>query len=349
MRNLTPAVIGLVAFLASVGATSGTKHPPVVARVNGAPVTRMDVFLQVERILPMASYHGGLKADAWRRVVDRALDAATDRELVYQDALKRGLEVPKKRLEEIESQTIAQAGSKKAFEDWLRARNISREEFREFQRKDEIAANLERQVLAEKEGKAPPSDADLKQYYDANRAKFVVPPSMDVQHLLIRVPAWASPEEWKRGETRAGWIAKRGKAGEDFGRLVRMYSDDQDSKASGGRLSTVHGGRFAEPIEKVVEGLKPGQIGGPVRSLYGYHVVKLLARTPARQLKFAEIDHEQLRTDLRRLAIRDAIDDWHRGLRKGARVVVDQAQVDMLRSPPGSAAKGSTTPPRGTE
>lgn len=349
MRTVTAAVIGLVVLLGLVSATRGTEPQAIVARVNGAPVTRVDIGIEMERILPTASYHGSLDREAWQRVVDRAIEAATDRELICQAALKKGLDVPDKRLKEMEAEVITQAGSKKAFEDWLRARGLTREEFRETQRKYELAATLEGQVVKEIEGRAPPSDVDLKRYYDANRSKFVIPPSVDVQHLLVRVQPWANNEEWKKRELRAGWIAKRARSGEDFGRLVNNYSDDQDSKGSGGRLNSVHEGRFAEPIEKVVEGIKPGQIGGPVRSLYGYHVVKLLARHPPSQLEFAQVDREQLRTDLRRKAIRDAVEDWHRGLRKGPRVVVDQAQVDMLRSQPGSATRGSTTPPRGTE
>jgi parvulin-like peptidyl-prolyl isomerase len=114
-------------------------------------------------------------------------------------------------------------------------------------------------------------------------------------------------------------------------------------------MSDIHEGRFAQPIEQMVAGLKPGQIGGPVRSLYGYHVVKLLARHAARQLEFAQVDREQLRTDHRRKAIQDAVDGWHRCLRKDAQVVFDQAQVELLRSPPASAAKGPKARSRGTE
>ena len=349
IRIIATALIGAVALLAPVGARSATNSPSVVIRVNSTPVTRTDVWLEMERILPMASYHGSLDKEAWQRVVDQALDAATDRELIYQAAVKKGFKVADKRLEEIETVMIGRTGSKKAFEDWLRGRGLSHKEFLEIQRRYEVAAALERQVLGEIQGKAPPSDAELRAYYDANRSKFMVPPSTDVQHLLVQVQPWASTEDWKHGESRARWITKRARSGEDFGRLVTQYSDDKESKESDGRMSSIHEGRFAQPIEEMVAGLEPGQIGGPVRSLYGYHVVKLLARHPARQLDYAQVDREQLRADLRRKTIQDAIDDWHRGLRKDAQVVFDQAQVELLRSPPASAAKGPKAPARGTE
>jgi parvulin-like peptidyl-prolyl isomerase len=349
MDRSARTLVCVLACTALLGGTKRVDNPTVVVRVNGVGVTRLEVYAEINRILPMASYHGSVSPEAWKRVVDEALAAAVERELEYQEAAKRGLQIPKEKLDKVEKETIERAGSEKAFRESLQASGSSREEFRRFKRKSLLVEKLRKQVAAGIEKRQAPSDAELERYYAKNREKFVIPPSVDIQHILLRVPPWASAEEWKRGERRAKWIAKRARSGEDFTRLAKIYSDDQETKAAGGVLKAVHEGSLMSSIEKLVGTLTPGAVGGPVRSLYGYHVVKLLARHPARQLEFNQINREQLRADLRRMAIRDAMDDWQRGLRKGAQVVFDQDQVDLLRSPSASAGKGPKARARETE
>ncbi|OGP83282.1 MAG: hypothetical protein A2Y95_03920 [Deltaproteobacteria bacterium RBG_13_65_10] len=343
------AGISLLAALASPLVARGKAADSVVARVNGVPVTRIDVRREIDRLLPMASYHGRIDQEAWKRVVNDAVQAATDRELLYQAARKQGLSVSGKVLDQIESRWIARAGSRKSLDEWLEARGLSPNEFRDLLRKDQLVETMEKKVSTQIESRPAPSDAELKKYYEENRNKFMIPPSADIQHILVRVQPWQPEEEWKRAEKRAAWIAKRGRTGEGFDRLARTYSDDPESKKTGGRMNEVHEGSLTGPVEALVKGLEPGGIGGPVRSLYGYHIVKLVARHPARQLAFAQINREQLRTDLRRKAIREGMDGWRRGLRKNARIVLDQGEIELLRSPGGNAPSEPGAGPRRTE
>jgi parvulin-like peptidyl-prolyl isomerase len=344
-RNL----ICVLACAALLGGTKGVEDPTTVVRVNGTGVNRWEVYAEINRILPMASYHGSVSPEAWKRVVDDALEAAVERELEYQEAVRRGLHIPKGTLDKAEKEAINRAGSEKAFRESLRASGVSREDFRRFKRKILLVEELRTQVAAGIEKTQAPSDAALKRYYAENREKFVIPPSVDIQQILLRVPPWASAQEWERGERRAKWIAERARSGEDFTRLAKIYSDDEETKAAGGVMKAVHEGSLISSIEKLVGTLPPGAVGGPVRSLYGYHIVKLLARHPARQLEFTQINREKLRADLRRKAIREAMDDWQRGLRKGAQVVFDQDQVELLRSPQTSMGKGPKAGARETE
>ena len=343
------AGISLLAALVSPPTAWGKASEPVVVQVNGAAVTRTDVRREIERLLPMASYHGRVNEEAWKRVVNDAVQAATDRELIYQAARKQGLSASKKDLDRIESHWVARAGSRKSFDEWLQAKGSSPDEFRAVLRKDQLVEALEKKISTEVESRPAPSDADLKKYYEENREKFVIPPSADIQHILVRVEPWQPEEEWKKAEKRATWIAGKARQGEAFDRLVQAYSDDAESKKTGGRLNEVHEGSLTGSVETLVKGLKPGRIGGPVRSLYGYHIVKLVARRPARQLTFTEINREELRTDLRRKAIREGMEGWRHGLRKNARIILDQGEIDLLRSHRGNAPSEPSAGPRRTE
>ncbi|MFQ5457108.1 MAG: peptidylprolyl isomerase [Myxococcota bacterium] len=346
--GLFAAFLAIAAICAAAGPSARAAEGlnPVVMRVNSKPVTRFEVQLEIERLLPTASYHGRVSDEAWARVVDEALEDAIGNELAYQDAVSRGVKIPGKPVDQVEKAAIQRAGSEDAFENLLKAEGLVREDFRRFQTKKLLAAKRQEQVMAGIAEKASLTDADLAKYYKENKQKFSYPPSVDAQHLLVGVPPWSSAEEWKAGKERAAAIAKRARAGEDFTKLVQENSSDEASKKDGGKLASLHGGRYAKMVEKAVEGLGPGEVGGPVRSLYGFHVVKLLARNPRRQLSFAEINKEQLRKDLRSKLFEEGLEAWRGSLRKNARIVTDEEQTRLIRSGRRAAAPGSGHPPK---
>lgn len=336
-RTFVPALaahltIGLLLAALCAPIAGAEEFNPVLAVVNGKPVTRWEVQLEIERLLPRASYHGRVSDEAWERVVTQAVEDAIGNELACQEALARGVKIPEKPVDQVEKGAIRQAGSRKELEKRLRAEGLTLDDFREFQKKKLLAAKRQAQVLAEIAEAIALADADLAKYYEENKEKFALPPSVDAQHLLISVPPWASKEEWAQGERRARWIAKRARAKEDFTKLVETYSGDKESKKTGGKLKSMHGGRFAATIESAVAKIEPGEVAEPVKSIYGFHVVKLLARNPRRQLAFEEIDKEQLRNDLRARFLEEGMESWQNGLREKAEVVFDQNQVDLFRS-----------------
>lgn len=336
------AAVVLAALLGLLPQAPASAAPamPVLARVNGEPVPRLAVEIQVNRILPMASYHGSVDQETWGRVVDQAVQAAAEQTAIAQAARKEGLKISGKQLDGLEESWVQKAGSKEAFKSWLEQQGLSSDEFREVLRNDQLAEALESKAAAKFEARPPPSDADLRKYYDENREKFMRPPSMDIQHILFRVQPWQPQAEWARVKKRADWIAKRARSGEDFAHLAELYSDDAATKDQGGRMLGVHEGALTAPLQNLAAGLKPGAIGGPVRSLYGYHILKLLARHPARQLDFADLDRDRLRADLRRQRIADAKEAWRRGLLKDARIELDRSQIDLLRRAAGIESHG---------
>ncbi len=73
-------------------------------------------------------------------------------------------------------------------------------------------------------------------------------------------------------------------AGEDFAKLAAEYSDDTVSAAEGGDLGWFGRGRMVPEFEEAVFKLEPGQISDPIKTQYGYHIVQVLERDPARPL-----------------------------------------------------------------
>lgn len=122
-------------------------------------------------------------------------------------------------------------------------------------------------------------DAALHAYYDAHKADYE---QAHARHILIRmkgstVPVKPGGKDLSDEEAlaKAQDLEKRLKAGEDFGKLAGAESDDTGSAINGGDLGTFGHGRMVPSFDEAAFKLKPGQISDPVKSQFGYHIIKL--------------------------------------------------------------------------
>jgi peptidyl-prolyl cis-trans isomerase D len=115
-----------------------------------------------------------------------------------------------------------------------------------------------------------PSEADLQKLYDDNRANYVLEERRRARHILIPVTGDDDAGALKQAE---GVLAEaRGTA--DFAELARKYSKDSTA-ADGGELGFVQRADFPGPFGDTLFGMKVGDIAGPVKSQFGYHLIKL--------------------------------------------------------------------------
>jgi peptidyl-prolyl cis-trans isomerase C len=143
---------------------------------------------------------------------------------------------------------------------------------------DQTLANLTYLAIS-KETKI--DDAALHAYYDAHKADFE---QLHARHILIRMHGSTVPV--KPGEkdlsdeealAKAQELEKRIKAGEDFGKLAGAESDDK-SATNGGDLGTFGHGSMVPSFDEAAFKLAPGQVSEPVKSQFGYHIIKLESR-----------------------------------------------------------------------
>ena len=133
------------------------------------------------------------------------------------------------------------------------------------------------------------SDADLREYYTQNREKLGVPEQVRARHILFKVDPASTEDEKKQVKARAQTILKRAKAGEDFEKLARAYSDDQTSKTKGGDLGYFAPGRMVPEFEGAAFYTDPGEITDIVETKYGYHIIKVEDHIEARERSFEEL------------------------------------------------------------
>ncbi|MFP8966050.1 SurA N-terminal domain-containing protein [Pokkaliibacter sp. CJK22405] len=119
-------------------------------------------------------------------------------------------------------------------------------------------------------------EAQVQSDYDAEVKRLKGQKNHDIAHILIAVNDGRDDAEAKK---RAEEVEQKLKSGEGFAALAKEYSDDDGSKDDGGELGTVQPGVLGDALDKAIATMKPGDISKPVKSDYGYHIVKLVSLT----------------------------------------------------------------------
>lgn len=139
------------------------------------------------------------------------------------------------------------------------------------------------------------TDTDAKAFYDAHSTDFEQPEMVHVRHILLmtidpttRAPLPADQQAAKKKQIED--ILKRVRAGEDFAKLANEYSEDPSSKDNGGELPPFSRGQMVPEFESAAFSLTNNQISDVVTTVYGYHIIKLLDKTPAKTVPFTGPD-----------------------------------------------------------
>jgi peptidyl-prolyl cis-trans isomerase D len=140
------------------------------------------------------------------------------------------------------------------------------------------------------------SEEDLKAEYEKNKSKYVNPEQRRAQHILISV---ADPKDDATALKQAQQVLADAKAGKDFGQLAKQYSKDPGSADQGGELGWVSRDALEKPFADALFSMMPGEIRGPVKTRFGYHIIKLEEIQPAKVKTFQEVRPE-LEADLKR-------------------------------------------------
>src|SRR5580692_11403327 len=154
--------------------------------------------------------------------------------------------------------------------------------------------------LAQLASKVNVDDAQLKAYYDEQKAKtpelFVQPEQRRVSHILLPV---VNPKDDAAVKAKAEGILKRAQAGEDFAKLAKEFSQDPGSANQGGDLGWSERKVWVTPFADAAFGMKVDEIAGPVKTQFGYHILKLVGIQPA-SVKTFEQSRPELEAEYRR-------------------------------------------------
>lgn len=125
---------------------------------------------------------------------------------------------------------------------------------------------------AQSESTVTVTEAALKEYYDQVKERFESPERRQGRHILITA---ADGLDDAAAQKKAQALTDQAKAGGDFAKLAKDNSKDPGSAAQGGDLGWAQKGMFVGPFEDALFSMQPGEIRGPVKTQFGYHVLKL--------------------------------------------------------------------------
>ncbi len=169
----------------------------------------------------------------------------------------------------------------------LSKNGVTMEAFRgQLKRNLGIEKLLDAQMTAAGESTSP-TDEEVKQFYDENVDRFGNPEQVRASHILIKTE---NMDEAGKAEAKkkAEEILAKARAGEDFAHLAMEHSEDLGSKAKGGEYVFARG-RMVKPFEDTAFSLEVGQISDLVETQYGYHIIKLSEKIPAKTESFDDV------------------------------------------------------------
>ena len=207
-------------------------------------------------------------------------------------------------LEKIKKQVGEQArasgqdlSNQEAYEQALKQNNITEEQLR-----DDIRETLPVQKVQEEvAGNAEPTDEEIQKYYEQNKkAQFTTPEQRCVRHILFA----------KDQKQKAEDVKKQLEDGADFAKLAKEYSQDPGSAEKGGDLGCLGKGETVPPFEEAAFGAEEGEIVGPVKTQFGYHILEVTEAKPEQTRPLSEVESRSGPSSPRRSSPKPSPSGW---------------------------------------
>lgn len=260
------------------------KLPEVIARVNGESITRKEVEDYVKNLEGRAG--GPIPADQRDRIYRGVIDQMVGYKLLLQEANARKVAVPAADVDARIAEVKKQFPSEDLFMQTLIDRKMSLDQMKADARKDLAVARLIETEIAPKVAVKPGQAED---FYEKNPDRFKEPEQVRASHILIGIQQDADAAARAQARAKAEGILKQVKAGKDFAALAREHSEDTGSAVTGGDLGFFPQGKMVGPFNDVAFSLKPGATSEVVETQFGFHIIKVEQKLPARTVPLDEV------------------------------------------------------------
>lgn len=307
MSKAHRVIAGLAALL--LGAALTACAGSAVATVNGEPISK-------------SAFEDKLATSPGAR---NTLQQMVQEMLILQYAKKNNITITDDEVAKREDDLKANFPNG-SWDEMLKARGLS---------EDDVRQALREQIILDKAlaNKVTVTPAQVKSYFDKNRAAFDKPEQIKARHILVKDMATAQKVEAAL------------KSGQNFTDVAKQYSIDPGSKDKGGELGFFRRGQMVPAFDQVAFTLKVGQISQPVKSPFGYHIIQVEAIQPADKATLASAT-PRITDMLRQQQEAPLIQPFLQGLQQAAQIqVLDPRFADLFPSPPPSVAPAATTAP----
>ncbi len=195
------------------------------------------------------------------------------------------VEVADKEIEENVSRFKSQFSSEEEMKRVLQQNGDSLEDV-----KMAIGQNLKKRTwIMQRLGDAEePSDEEVKAFYEENKEGFAEPEMVRASHILLLTPETLTDEEVAEKKRAIEDLKKRIDEGADFAEIAREFSEDPGSRENGGDLDFFSRERMVPEFSEAAFAADKGSVVGPVKTQFGFHLIKVTDRKEARTVPVEE-------------------------------------------------------------
>lgn len=274
-------IVSLMLLVIFVFSGCSGQNEEVVATVNGEEITKKQ-FDEYYNMLKKSYESEAGKLDEkkdktlLKNIQDKAYEDLVLQVLIKQQAEKEGIKVQDKEVEN-DLKSVKERMGEKGYKDFIERTGITEKELLRQLKVEKMYNELRNKVTSG----VKVSDDEVEKYYEENKDMFVEPGGIKIYHILVDT------------EDEAKKIIEKIKGGEDFDQLAQKYSKCP-SKEEGGDLGIVNENtNFVAPFKEAALKLKPGEITKePVKTEFGYHVIKAGESTEAKTRTLEEVKED---------------------------------------------------------
>lgn len=300
-----------------LGNSSGreTGSNGILAVVEDRVITRDEVMKEVEPFIPQIRQKSLSEFEFNKRVGDyirEIVQNMIDRELIVKDFRDKGMTIPQSYLDSNFDDYLKREfnGDRAEFLKFVQSQGKTIKQFKQEQEKDLIVGymqNNKRQAVAEI------SPKKIKDYYEANKAKWYTPASAKISLITLKTGRTATLDENRK---LAKEIVAKFNAGEKFSELARKYSKD-DSSAKGGEWGWYKKGELNPLLDKQAFAIEAGKITEPVEIGDMIFILKVEEKKPEGISPIDDV-REQIEWTIAEQNGREIYRKWVEGLRQKA-------------------------------
>jgi peptidyl-prolyl cis-trans isomerase C len=253
----------------------------LLVRVNSHPITGKD--LRVYALLYGLGTNDSLRS---RPFNEQLLDGLIDRTLLWLESEAIGVSIDDSTRDWFLNQFVRATGGEEVVNRTLATSGLARDDLTRL-----IGQDLQVRRFIETNVASPPAvpDSVAMAYYQDNPQRFLTADSVRARHIIVRASQGDTESDIEDKKNKLSDLRRRTVAGENFADLAKTNSEGPSAPA-GGDLGYFSRQDMVQPFSDAAFSLEPGQVSDVVTTPFGYHIIQVIDKKPARKFQYEEVE-----------------------------------------------------------